>query len=565
MCLWSGSQSAEMAETPKRTTSIHFPGMMTSIDSERSVKSGKSAGSNSRGTTSDVNRLKSDGSHTSATSAKARQSVHNERKQTMLFKLRNAASKGGIEASFNAQQNEPAAASTQRMSQLLNPEEAERLFQLTDYDHEDSLVTRQAHAGGRFPSRWTPTRDGWDNVEYKGLLGLRHIFTLNGSIYLNVVPRILVSIIVVLLLKLLPLATDDSSDRPYFSEVLEHQFTYQIFTYVLGFVLVFRINLAYMRWWDARTAIEGMSSRWFDAALLACTFDEYSTVAEAERMAFRVQISGLVSMMHSEALKELGGRTIPFLHQYLTRSDYEDRFEGSTLKNGVTQAHLWITMLLTGRFNRHIVQSPICSRMYEALSEGLLCYHQAVCIRTTPFPFSFVQIIQIGMMVFALTMPLVMVKWVNGLGWCMFFTAFTCFGYSALAEAANELEQPFGEDENDHPILAYQVDFDRELRALAMGGVSYAPPRPCEEFLERLTSSLPKDAFMAPGHDVASPQSPPHKEPAQSAGSPSIIGAQGSSNRQLSASSRSAGSVGALEATPENESETPGGQVPSTE
>ena len=41
---------------------------------------------------------------------------------------------------------------------------------------------------------------------------------------------------------------------------------HEVFTYVLGFVLVFRINLAYGRWWEGRGHIEQMSSQWFDVA-----------------------------------------------------------------------------------------------------------------------------------------------------------------------------------------------------------------------------------------------------------------------------------------------------------
>ena len=71
----------------------------------------------------------------------------------------------------------------------------------------------------------------------------------------------------------------------------------QIYTFVLGFVLVFRCNLAYQRFWEGRTCLELMSSKWSDAALQTIIFDNAAEKSEADRLAFRSRMMSLFSLL----------------------------------------------------------------------------------------------------------------------------------------------------------------------------------------------------------------------------------------------------------------------------
>ena len=61
-------------------------------------------------------------------------------------------------------------------------------------------------------------------------------------------------------------------------------------------------------------------------------------------------------------------------------------------------------------------------------------------IKTTPFPFPFVQLISLSLFVLTLTLPLVMNKYADTVGWCVFFTLIAEFGFFMLATVAAELE-----------------------------------------------------------------------------------------------------------------------------
>jgi hypothetical protein len=83
---------------------------------------------------------------------------------------------------------------------------------------------------------------------------------------------------------------------------------WQIYTFVLGFVLVFRCNLAYQRFWEGRTCLELMSSKWSDAALQTVIFDNVANKSEVDRLAFRARMLSLFSLLHATALAKLPHR-----------------------------------------------------------------------------------------------------------------------------------------------------------------------------------------------------------------------------------------------------------------
>ena len=134
--------------------------------------------------------------------------------------------------------------------------------------------------------------------------GLPLLFQITGSIYPRVLPHILLSSSIVLSLK----GIEEWTDITAFSEIFDHPYVYQIYTFVLGFVMVFRSSLAYSRFWEGRTEIEAMSSKWGDAALLAVVFDN-QTRAEVVpcRAQWRWQILSVTSLLHGLAIATLGG------------------------------------------------------------------------------------------------------------------------------------------------------------------------------------------------------------------------------------------------------------------
>mmetsp|Transcript_60968 Transcript_60968/g.178272 ORF Transcript_60968/g.178272 Transcript_60968/m.178272 type:complete len:417 (-) Transcript_60968:153-1403(-) len=104
----------------------------------------------------------------------------------------------------------------------------------------------------------------------KGYYGIGLIFRVAGTAWPHGILPGLYSATLGLILGLLEevniLITDDS-------QFLVNPYPYQLFAYLVGFILVFRTNFGYSRYWDALDAVQRMGSKWLDGACMAIVFD----------------------------------------------------------------------------------------------------------------------------------------------------------------------------------------------------------------------------------------------------------------------------------------------------
>mmetsp|Transcript_38900 Transcript_38900/g.121539 ORF Transcript_38900/g.121539 Transcript_38900/m.121539 type:complete len:417 (+) Transcript_38900:172-1422(+) len=107
-------------------------------------------------------------------------------------------------------------------------------------------------------------------VYKKGYLGIFLLFRLSGTAWPHGVMPGLISATVGLMLGLLKkvdvVLTDDT-------QFLVNPYPYQLFTYIVGFILVFRTNFGYARYWDGLDAVQRMGAKWLDGACMAIAFD----------------------------------------------------------------------------------------------------------------------------------------------------------------------------------------------------------------------------------------------------------------------------------------------------
>merc|ERR1712159_855920 len=122
------------------------------------------------------------------------------------------------------------------------------------------------------------------------------------------------------------------------------------------------------------------------------------------------------------------------------------------------------------------VPPPICTRIFQELSNGMLGFNNALKIHDTPFPFPYVQLISVCLLILTLTSGFVMHIYVQNLFWSMLFTAIAVGGYHAINEVAVELEDPFGDDANDLPMDEYQQSFNTRLLTMSYIDSAYACP-----------------------------------------------------------------------------------------
>mmetsp|Transcript_34653 Transcript_34653/g.78361 ORF Transcript_34653/g.78361 Transcript_34653/m.78361 type:complete len:499 (+) Transcript_34653:133-1629(+) len=63
-------------------------------------------------------------------------------------------------------------------------------------------------------------------------------------------------------------ATISDEDR-----FIDNPYPFQLFAYMVGFLMVFRTNFAYQRYWEALDAVQRMGAKWFDGACMSIAFD----------------------------------------------------------------------------------------------------------------------------------------------------------------------------------------------------------------------------------------------------------------------------------------------------
>lgn len=140
----------------------------------------------------------------------------------------------------------------------------------------------------------------------KGLWGLPHL----GKAYGSAFPR---GLFFTLLGALLTSAWEYScgSHRCGYLRVGDHPFPFSLLASAVAFILTFRNNFAYHRFWEGRTQLQLMDSKWIDVATQAIYFDRGTVPSDAtdEQIEacrdFCETFSHLMSLLHALALQNL--------------------------------------------------------------------------------------------------------------------------------------------------------------------------------------------------------------------------------------------------------------------
>lgn len=101
----------------------------------------------------------------------------------------------------------------------------------------------------------------------QGLFGVFNLFRVHGSAAYKVfIPCLISTLLVIVMDKLDP--STDFDEQP----TIEHPYGVGAFVAFFSFMLTFRLNFSYQRYWEACTAVHLMMSKWLDAAMTLAAF-----------------------------------------------------------------------------------------------------------------------------------------------------------------------------------------------------------------------------------------------------------------------------------------------------
>jgi putative membrane protein len=279
------------------------------------------------------------------------------------------------------------------------------------------------------------------------LLGI--LFSLKGSIAKRIALR---SLLVTLLASVIVLV--ETWHPAYFSKVNATPFT--LLGLSLSIFMSFRNNACYDRWWEGRKQLGQM------------IIDVRSLIRETQVLADPVERAGL--------LRGLCG----FAHGLIARLRHEDEARAINPWMAVDAGHpnLPDKLLQTvgAQFSRLAERGVISEWRYTQWETRLvsLSQVQASCerIKTTPLPFPYTLLLHRTIYLFCILLPFAMAE---PLGWLTpVFTAIVSYTFFGLDEIGDDLEDPFGFDENDLPCDAIVRTLEREI--LAALGATDLPP-----------------------------------------------------------------------------------------
>jgi len=248
------------------------------------------------------------------------------------------------------------------------------------------------------------------------------------------------------------------------------------FSFLVGFLIVFRTSQAYGRFWEGCTASHTMRAEWFDACSSLVSFCKASCAPPQEVWRFKHLLIRLTSMLHAAALAELESGDSNSASLF-TR-DYEmidpggvDKKSLETLMKTEARVELifeWIQQLIVENIETGVlsIPPPILSRSFQELANGMVAFHDAMKISYIPFPFPYAQSCDCLLIFHWLLVPIVTSQWVSHSLWAAVFCFIQVFILWSLNLIAIEIDNPFGKDMNDIDATKMQEEINIHLGLL---------------------------------------------------------------------------------------------------
>lgn len=242
------------------------------------------------------------------------------------------------------------------------------------------------------------------------------------------------------------------------------------FLFVLGFLVVFRTQQAYSRFWEGATILQQVRGEWFNAASSLVAFSNPNTDKQNEVEHFQAVLVRLMSLLYCTALQQVA----------MLRDEAFDiiNIEGidttaldylASMPEQKCEILLqWIQRLVVDNMRAGTVDipPPILSRVFQELSRGIVNVINAQKVTDILFPFPYAQMVTLMLLGTTFATPLINCLLVTSRYWAASTTFISVFSFWSINYIAAEIELPFGDDPNDLPIRDLQSEMNKNLLML---------------------------------------------------------------------------------------------------
>jgi len=279
------------------------------------------------------------------------------------------------------------------------------------------------------------------------------------------------------------------------------------FSFLVGFLVVFRTSQAYSRFWEGASSMHKMGAEWFDASSSLVAYCKFSQEPDYVILRFQNTLVRLFSMLHAVALAEIedagnfaSADDVEAFTMELIDAESIDPGSLRAIRDSGSRVELvfqWIQQYVVVNIQTKVlsVPPPILSRSFQEIATGMVHFHEAMKISNVPFPFPYAQTCDILLMMYWVFVPFVVAQWVHTFWWAAIFSFIQVFTLWTLNLIAVELENPFGTDANDIDGYRLQLDMNNHLRLLLFDDSRRIPTLsdaiPDMDFLPEQTSFSP--------------------------------------------------------------------------
>mmetsp|Transcript_31765 Transcript_31765/g.61195 ORF Transcript_31765/g.61195 Transcript_31765/m.61195 type:complete len:664 (+) Transcript_31765:248-2239(+) len=237
----------------------------------------------------------------------------------------------------------------------------------------------------------------------------------------------------------------------------------------LGFLLVFRSQLAYGRYWEGRTHVQVLVSKLEDVAIHTKTFVRTTDKESLEWKAnMAVMLVNFIALAVADLRKEADLDYIVVKYGVVLTKLQKSKLQAFHYRTYLQMCWIvdeWVKRSVEGGVS---VSPPVQSRTYQIISEAQLAFNGAQKIQSTPFPFPLVQVCGMLLHLYMLSAPLVIGAYIQTPALGTMLATLSVLGLFALNKTAEELEDPFGVDPNDLPLDGILAEFRNSIFALEL-------------------------------------------------------------------------------------------------
>eukprot|EP00929_Paragymnodinium_shiwhaense_P115916 TRINITY_DN8507_c1_g3_i1.p1 TRINITY_DN8507_c1_g3~~TRINITY_DN8507_c1_g3_i1.p1 ORF type:complete len:597 (-),score=58.92 TRINITY_DN8507_c1_g3_i1:253-2043(-) len=241
------------------------------------------------------------------------------------------------------------------------------------------------------------------------------------------------------------------------------------YTFIVGFLLVFRTQIGFSRFWEGAKILWYVKGVWLNAVSNTLAFTTADPAKRAEASAFQHFLVRLMSLLFSASMEAIStdfGSVSTTLGAFGISQDHLDYLAEAPDKPEVILN--WVQRLLVKGHHAGTITipPPILSRVFQELGNGVREISGARRIAACPFPFPYAQSTMLFLILNWFLLPFIAAFFMPNIVGAGILTFCTLLAQFSITYIAAELECPFGGDPNDLPLATLIEEFNDCLQML---------------------------------------------------------------------------------------------------